>query len=423
MTSKLIDIRKSKERVLLVVVDFKYQNEGWAPDDIKEEMKDLAAACDAEVVETIFAHINKPSAGTLISEGKIQEIVNLLTVRPVDTIIFSYDLKGSQQRNLEDTFEIKTIDRTQLILDIFAKRAASQDGKIQVELAQLEYLLPRLVGKGIELSRLGGGIGTMGPGETKLEVDRRRILKRITKLRQGLKEIEHSRSLKRQRRKMRGIPTLSLVGYTNAGKSTLLNALTSAGQVTQNALFTTLDPLSRQLILPNQQKVVISDTVGFMHNLPHHLIEAFKATLEEVKEADILLLVLDISHPRFRQYYDSVEEVLKGLEALEKPAILVLNKIDRVEDKHFLAQIKENFSNAVCVSAKTGENLKELPAKIAEMLRSSIVEIDVTIPIDRMDLVNLAHQAGEVISIKYYNDSINIRANVPTHLAGRFKIA
>ena len=256
-------------------------------------------------------------------EGKVKEISALCDAERIHTVIFSHDLKGSQQRNLEEALHVKTIDRTQLILDIFARRATSLEGKMQVELAQLEYLLPRLVGKGIALSRLGGGIGTLGPGETKLEVDRRRIRARIDRLRQELLEISQDRRLKRKKRQEQGLPLISLVGYTNAGKSTLLNTLTNAGQITRDGLFTTLDPLSRQLILPNHQKTVLSDTVGFMHQLPHHLIESFKATLEEVTAADLLLHVLDVSHPKFRDLHDSVIEVLKELGAHDQPTITV----------------------------------------------------------------------------------------------------
>lgn len=410
------------EKVLLVVIDFKRDRlTGWTAQEITEEMKALVVACGAHVVESMTVKLVTPNAGYLIGEGKIQEIIDTCAGKEIDTIIFSYDLKGSQQRNLEEAIKMKIIDRTQLILDIFARRATSQEGKIQVELAQLEYLSPRLVGHGIELSRLGGGIGTMGPGETKLEVDRRRIAQRISRLRGELKEIAESRTLKRKKRREKGIPGVSIVGYTSAGKSTLLNALTDAHQTTRAGLFTTLDPLARQFTLPNHQKIVISDTVGFMHELPHHLIEAFKATLEEVKYADLLLHVLDISRPQFKNYYEAVVSVLKELEAADKPTIMVLNKIDHIPDKSFLKYVESNFKNAVSISAKTGENLPSLLEKIKVMLSAVFVEIDVVVPINRMDLVSLAHKEGEVTSIKYYNDSIHIRASVPAAIVGRFE--
>ena len=421
MQNKIIDARKTKEKVLLVVVDLNRAREQWTNDDVLNEMAELVVACDGVVVDSITCRVNKPSAGLLISEGKVEEIANLCAMKKANTVIFSHDLKGSQQRNLEDMIKVKTIDRTQLILDIFARRATSQEGKMQVELAQLEYLLPRLVGHGTELSRLGGGIGTLGPGETKLEVDRRRIGQRITRLRRDLKEVAANRSLKRKKRKEQGMPSVSLVGYTNAGKSTLLNTLTDAGQTTKDGLFTTLDSLSRQLVLPNHQKVIVSDTVGFMHELPHDLIEAFKATLEDVQQSNLLLHVLDVSHPNFRNCHEAVIDVLKELEAFETPTIMVLNKIDRIEDRSWLKDLILNFENAVCISAKTGEGLDHLKEKISGVLADLIVEVDVNIPIARMDLVNLAHQQGQVLSIKYYNDKINLRVCLPAPLAGKFQ--
>ena len=411
---------KNKEKILIVVVDFKGEVKDWSAEDNLQEMKDLVAACNGEVVDGLICRIPKPTATYLIGEGKVEEIALLCSANPVDTVVFSQDLKGSQQRNLEEAIKKRIIDRTQLILDIFAKHAVSGEGKMQVELAQLEYLMPRLVGKGDEMSRLGGGIGTSGPGETKLEVDRRRITDRITKLKRNLLDIGSQRNLKRKKRQDKAIPQISLVGYTNAGKSTLLNTLTHAGQITKDGLFTTLDSLSRQLILPNNQKVILSDTVGFMHELPHHLIEAFKATLEELREADLLLHVLDISHPNFRKLFDSVNDVLRQIDAYQKPMIMVLNKIDKVKDKKWLEEIKNGFKEAVCISATENENIEVLLQKIIQTLSFLVTEINVNVPIARMDLVSLAHKTGEVYSIKYYPDSINIRAVVPTHIAAQF---
>lgn len=408
------------EKVLLVMVDF-HDRKSWPVSDITQEMAELVAACGGEVVDHMVCTCPKPTARFLIGEGKVKEIAELCSVKDIDTTIFSHDLKGSQKRNLEEIIKTKIIDRTQLILDIFARRAKSQEGVMQVELAQLQYLLPRLVGHGVELSRLGGGIGTVGPGETKLEVDRRRIATRITKLHNDLKEVVASRRVKRKKRKEQQVATVALVGYTNAGKSTLLNTLTDAEQPTKDGLFTTLDPLSRQYTLPSHQKIVLSDTVGFMHELPHNLIEAFKATLEEVTEADLLLHVLDVSHPRFRQLNDAVLEVLENLGIGEKPIITVLNKIDQLTDRTWLKDIQGSFPHAVYLSALTKENLPELVDRISGALVPSTTDINVVIPLNRMDLVNLIHKDGRVDKIEYESDGVHIRATVPTKLAGRIQ--
>lgn len=409
---------KSSEKILLVIVQLKSDRSTWTFEDLAAEMEELVNACHGVVVDKIMCRIEQVSAGLFLGEGKAKEIAEICQAKEIDTVILSHDLKGGQQRNLEEVIGRKTIDRTQLILDIFARRAKSQEGKMQVELAQLEYLLPRLVGQGIELSRLGGGIGTMGPGETKLEMDRRRIRERIDRLHRDLKDVSADRSLRRKKRQDDGIPLVSLVGYTNAGKSTLLNTLTQAGQVTHDGLFTTLDSLSRQLILPNHQKTVLSDTVGFLHELPHHLIESFKATLEETSSADLLLHVLDVSHPKFRNLHDSVLSVLRELDAHEKPTITVLNKIDRITDKYVVQEIMQSFKNPVAVSALSGENIPRLLAQIASELSSLIETIEVALPLDRMDLVNLAHNEGQVHAIAYDHDAARLSVSLPKKFAG-----
>ncbi len=409
---------KSLEKVLLVIVQIKPERSNWTFDDLAMEMKELVSACYGVVVDKVVCRIDQVSASFFLGEGKVKEIAELSLLKDITTVIINHDLKGNQQRNLEEAIGKKVIDRTQLILDIFARRAKSQEGKMQVELAQLEYLLPRLVGHGVELSRLGGGIGTMGPGETKLEMDRRKIRERVDRLRHDLKEVSSDRFLRRKKRQDDGVPLVSLVGYTNAGKSTLLNSLTQAGQVTHNGLFTTLDSLSRQLILPNHQKIVLSDTVGFLHELPHHLIESFKATLEETSSSDLLIHVLDVSHPKFRNLYDSVMAVLRELDAHDKPMITVLNKIDQLSDKSVVREIKMAFENPVAISALSGENISGLLAEIAQKLSSLMETVEVALPLDRMDLVNLAHKEGQVHLVSYDADAVRLSVSLPKKFAG-----
>ncbi|OGX08770.1 MAG: GTPase HflX [Omnitrophica WOR_2 bacterium GWA2_47_8] len=408
------------ERVLTVVVDYR-PDDDWPLEDVTAELAELVKTSGGEVVTSVPCRIDKPTPTYFIGSGKVDEIALACQEHNIQTVIFSHDLKGSQQRNIEEILKVKTIDRTQLILDIFAKHASSQEGKTQVELAQLQYLLPRLVGQGIELSRLGGGIGTLGPGETKLEVDRRRISDRISRLRKDLKDLETNQNAKRKKRQDQGIPVIALVGYTNAGKSTLLNALTESNQVVADKLFTTLDSLSRQMVLPNNQKVIISDTVGFIHELPPHLIESFKTTLMEVTEADILLHVLDVSHPNFRRLHTAVMNVLAELNVHDKPMITVLNKIDKITDQSWLKDLQGNYESAVYISALKETNIDALTNLLIQTLSPLVVEVDVTIPIKRMDLVNLAHEKGQVLSVKYYNDTIHLRASLPAKVAAQFK--
>lgn len=288
---------------------------------------------------------------------------------------------------------------------------------MQVELAQLQYLMPRLVGKGIILSRLGGGIGTRGPGEQKLEVDRRRIRKRIDKLKEDLRQFSlHRLTLKKKRRQSK-MASIALVGYTNAGKSTLLNALTAAGQTVSDSLFTTLDPKALALTLPNGERIILSDTVGFLYNLPHHLIEAFKATLEEVVEADLLIHVLDVADQRLYEQQKAVEEVLKELNINSKPMIIALNKIDLLTDSLKIDKLKKDFVNSVAISAKLKTNLPSLLEKIQGCFLDRMISLQLTLPHSRMDLVNLFYQQGKVKQIKYLQKGINLKVSLPKELA------
>ena len=400
------------ERALLVTIKLNSEKDNWPIEDVAVELEDLVSTSGAEVVDNITCVRDRPTPDLFIGKGKAEEIALLSQEEGVDTVIFSHDLSGTHQRNLEEVIGKKTIDRTQLILDIFARHAKSPEGKMQVELAQLQYLMPRLVGKGIMLSRLGGGIGTRGPGEQKLEVDRRRTRKRIDKLKADLKNFSLHRLTLKKRRKEQAVPTVALVGYTNAGKSTLLNAFTNAGQVVSDSLFTTLDPLFKSLVLPNGEHIVISDTVGFLHRLPHHLIEAFKATLEEVVEADLLIHVLDVSHPRVYEHNQAVFAVLKELQADHKPMITALNKIDLLDDKIWLERLKEDFVNPVAISARLGQNLGFLSEEIQKNFSSKMTYLELMVPHSRMDLVDLFYREGKVEEIKYLQKGIKIKLSL-----------
>ncbi len=358
------------ERATLVIVEFdrKY-GASWPLADEQAEMEELMRSAGVQVVEVIHAPRHVPVAATLVGSGKLEEIHQRAHASKSGVVIFNQEFSPAQQRNAEEVLGVKTIDRTQLILDIFAQRAKSQEGKIQVELAQSRYLLPRLVGKGIALSRLGGGIGTRGPGEQKLEVDRRRIRNHISRLEDQLTKLTRQRQATRQRRKDAHAAVVALVGYTNVGKSTLLNALSGGlGGRVENRLFTTLDPLARRVRLPGGGWMILTDTVGFLHRLPHHLIEAFKATLEETRDADVLLHLMDASHPLVMEQADAVREVLRMLNLEGKSVITVLNKVDRVPDSNVLASLSRQLPNPVPISALKGDGLDVLLRRIEEQL-------------------------------------------------------
>ncbi len=409
-----------KERAILVAVDIEGQD-SWRLQDSSKELGELARSSGVGVVKEMFCHRARPTPAYFIGKGKTQELFDLCRDLDADVIIFNGDLTSTQQRNLEETIDIKTIDRTQLILDIFAQRAKSMEGKIQVELAQLEYLLPRLTGKGIILSRLGGGIGTRGPGEKKLEVDRRRIRERISRLKKDLLTLSQRRRSLREYRRRHALATIAIIGYTNAGKSTLINRLTDARQIVRSSLFSTLDSVARRFTLPNKQKILFSDTVGFLHRLPHHLIEAFKATLEEVKEADILLHILDISSPLIYEQNEAVYEVLRQLEAERKPMIVALNKLDLLKNEFSLKRYLKDFKNSVAISALKGINIEQLLEKLGLQLASLMTEIEVFIPQDKMHLVNLIYREGEVFKKEYQKDRLYIQARIPQKIKAQLE--
>jgi GTP-binding protein HflX len=361
-----------------------------------------------------------PEAATLIGQGKVEELAAAVKSTSADVVIFDHDLTPTQQRNLEKAIDAKIIDRTQLILDIFASRARTREGRMQVELAQLNYLLPRLAGRGTEMSRLGGGIGTRGPGETQLETDRRKISRRIKKIEDDLEGVRAGRALHRRRRGAVPLATLALAGYTNAGKSTLFNRLTKSGVLADARMFATLDPTVRPLTLPSRRRVLVSDTVGFIGNLPTTLVKAFRATLEEVTEASLVLHVVDASAPSAAEHTAHVLKVLSEIGASAIPQILVMNKVDRLEDADtgsLARRLVETPMKAVGISAKTGQGTDELLAAIDEALPLDPV-VRATIRLSAGDGATLAmlHEFGRVLGTRYEEGSVEVEAEVPESL-------
>ena len=348
-----------------VLVDVSLKKEKIDPYDLVE-LEALAKTAGAESAGEVIQSRDKPDVRYYIGEGKVTELKAACISANAEMVIFSCDLSPSQIRNLQEELGVKVIDRTGLILDIFAQHAHTKEGKLQVELAQDNYTLTHLSGKGIELSRLGGGIGTRGPGETKLEMDRRRIRKRLSQLKKELEEVRDHRSIRRERRRQSKVPVAAIVGYTNAGKSTLLNTLTKAGVVAEDKLFATLDPVTRILKMPDKKEILLTDTVGFISDLPHGFIEAFRATLEEVTEADLLIHIVDISHPNFIEQINSTYKVLEDLSAITKPMLTVFNKLDRyIGDPKVLLN---KYSPAVAISALKGTGIEELIKRIRTLI-------------------------------------------------------
>ncbi len=374
-----------------------------------DELCELAKTAGVEVVGYLLQNRNTPDSATYIGEGKLCELANAVEELGADVVIFDDELSPVQVRNISDRLDIKVLDRTALILDIFAMRAATKEGKIQVELAQLRYMLPRLVGMGKALSRLGGGIGTRGPGETKLETDRRHIRRRIEFLSEELREVQKHRDLLRTRRKKDGKLVVALVGYTNAGKSTLLNLLTDAGVLAENKLFATLDPTQRSLMLSDNREILLVDTVGFIRKLPHHLVKAFKSTLEEAVLADVLIHVIDVSNNEYDTHISVVNKILSELGAGAKPTIAVLNKIDLLEKKDIPNSI-ESCTKTVPISAKDKIGIDELVSVIEDVVPGRKREVDIKLPYSEAKLVSLLHENQVVISEEYEQDGIMIRA-------------
>ena len=372
--------------------------------DTIEELAELAKTAGANVVARSIQKRRTPDNATYIGSGKVDELSLLCSETEAELVIFDDELTGSQLRNLETRLGVKVIDRTALILDIFAQRAVSREGALQVELAQMKYNLTRLTGQGTALSRLGGGIGPRGPGEKKLEIDRRRIRRRIFELGEELKEVEKQRSLRRERREKNATPLVALVGYTNAGKSTFLNAVSNAGVLAEDKLFATLDPVVRQITLPNGLDILLSDTVGFINKLPHDLIEAFKSTLEEVSNADLILHVVDISCDHYDAQMRVVEDVIASLGAGDTPRINVYNKIDRIDSR------PRGTKDDAFVSAATGEGMESLLERVEKLLSASHSTIELTIPYDKYEAVALLHSEARILSEEHTETGTKICA-------------
>jgi GTPase len=408
------------ERTLLVGLEIA-GSDHWERTESLTELGELVKSAGGEVVDTAVQKLLKPTAFSYIGKGKAEELAKLCNNKQIQAVVFDDELSPAQSRNLEIIFGRKVIDRTQLILDIFAQRAKTREGKLQIELAQLQYLLPRLTRMWTHLSRQSGGIGTRGPGETQLEVDRRRVMEKIARLTRELGEVRQHRSIQRAGRLRQNWPVISLVGYTNAGKSTLLNRLTDADVYAADKLFATLDPTTRQFTLPNRQKVLISDTVGFLKKLPHHLVESFKATLEEVAESDLLLHVIDLSHDLYESQITAVNAVLEELNAFGKHTVLIFNKIDRVENPALIEHVLRTNQHAVAISAHTGEGIEQLLHEIEHQVRSWRLRVKLVIPNHETALLAELHRVGRVLDTSYVEDSVHITAHIPPQLQGRVK--
>ena len=401
------------ERAILIGMEWGRNDSLWTVDDSLEELKQLADTAGATVIKKFIQKRPKPDPAFFIGRGKVQELALYAQQENIDLCIFDDELSPAQQRNIESVMGIRILDRTALILDIFAQRARTNEGKLQVELAQLQYTLPRIMGKGLMLSRLGGGIGTRGPGETKLEVDRRRIRDRIAFIKDQIEKVKAVRSLHRSKRKKNNVFEVSLVGYTNAGKSTLLNTLTNSDIYAKDQLFATLDPTTRQLTLPNKQEIIITDTVGFIQRLPHQLIAAFRSTLEVVTEADLLVHVIDVSHELYKEQAAAVHEVLKEIGAETKPVITVYNKIDKLPQDSKLADRLALEEDTVCISAAKKLNLESLQQMIESHLKSKAVEVTLCIPYAETAKAAQLHETANVLEQEYTENGAVMKVILP----------
>jgi GTP-binding protein HflX len=417
------DVRTSSPERAALVGLFSGSTRHFDPEHSLDELAGLAAAAGATVVLRVLQERPRPDPATFIGSGKVTSLAAACDETSTDVVIFDNELTPAQLRNLEKALDRKVVDRTQLILDIFARRARTREGKLQVELAQLKYLMPRLVGANAALSRLGGGIGTRGPGETKLESDRRRIRHRISMLGKDIDGVRRRRSQLRERRQKSAVPTVALVGYTNAGKTTLFNALTGDAAVASNALFVTLDPLIRKVRLPDRRELLVSDTVGFIDRLPHSLVAAFRATLEEVAAADLLLQVIDAASPDRERHMEAVRQVLAEVGADNVPSIDVFNKADQLDDGE-RARLRALYPGALVVSAMTGEGREDLVAAMETHLALDVarvtLEFDSAIDAHRAHIAEL-YRVGRILSHVATNGRVSIEAELPRRVLDRFE--
>ena len=409
--AELIEIGEQQERVILFAAS---TNDSDDTEESVEELKELVKTAGAETVGTVIQNRENIHPGTYLGKGKIQELKEMVWESGATGVVCDDELSPAQLKNLEDAMDTKVMDRTMIILDIFAARAKTREGKIQVELAQLRYRAVRLVGLRNSLSRLGGGIGTRGPGETKLEVDRRRIHERISQLKSELQDVERHRDVVRKQREQSGTLTAAIVGYTNAGKSTLLNKLTGAGILAEDKLFATLDPTTRALVLPGGEKVLLTDTVGFIRKLPHHLVEAFKSTLEEARYCDVILHVVDCSNPQMDMQMHVVYETLRRLDIKDKEIITVFNKVDRPDADTACRDMSADYK--VRLSAKTGEGIGELLDLFAVILRNRRIYFEKVFAYKDAGRIQTIRKSGQLLSEEYQDDGIHVKAYVPVEL-------